>query len=155
MGIFITVLVASIGVSVAFAAWTVGGSGTGTATATSAQPLTTSVATTSRRALSGYQWRQPLPHGEQPEPVPGVITSVNANGAAVADDAPPGMRDDWRLVHDAGDDAGRPAERFGVVHRSRCCDVERLGRRLPGRDLHHSGDVHRHELTSVERGQGR
>ena len=85
MGIFITVLVASIGVSVAFAAWTVGGSGTGTATATSAQPLTTSVATTSAALYPGISGANLYLTVNNPNPFPVSITSVNANGAAVAD----------------------------------------------------------------------
>jgi hypothetical protein len=85
VAIFITVVVASIGVSVAFAAWTVGGGGSGTATATSAQPLTTSVATTSAQLYPGISGADLYLTVNNPNPFPVTITSVNANGAAVAD----------------------------------------------------------------------
>ena len=78
-------LTAAFGATAAFAAWTVGGGGTGTATATSAQNLTTSVATTSAVLYPGITGSDLYLTVNNPNAFPVSITSVNANGAAVAD----------------------------------------------------------------------
>jgi hypothetical protein len=76
---------AAFAASAAFAAWTVGGGGTGTATATSAAALTTSVATTTAELYPGITGANLYLKVNNPNPFPVAITSVNANGAAVAD----------------------------------------------------------------------
>src|SRR3954464_14775441 len=75
----------ALAATAAFAAWTVGGGGTGTATATSALPLTTSVATTTAALYPGITGSALYLKVNNPNPFPVAITSVNANGAAVAD----------------------------------------------------------------------
>ena len=77
----------ALAASAAFAAWTVGGGGTGTATATSAQALTTSVATTTAALYPGITGSNLYLTVNNPNPFAVTITSVNANGAAVADGA--------------------------------------------------------------------
>jgi hypothetical protein len=88
--VFAAVLVVALGIGVAFAAWTVGGGGTGTATATSAQPLTTSVATTTAELYPGITGANLYLTVNNPNPFDVTITSVNANGAAVPDAGHPG-----------------------------------------------------------------
>jgi hypothetical protein len=85
LGVLFTVTITALGVGVAFAAWTVGGGGSGTATATSAQPLTTSVATTTAQLYPGIAGANLYLTVNNPNPFPVTITSVNANGAAVPD----------------------------------------------------------------------
>ena len=75
----------ALAATAAFAAWTVGGGGTGTATATSASALTTSVATTTAALYPGITGSDLYLTVNNPNPFPVAITSVNANGAAVAD----------------------------------------------------------------------
>jgi hypothetical protein len=85
--VFAAVLAIALGMGVAFAVWTVGGSGSGTATATSAQPLTTSVATTTAELYPGITGANLYLVVNNPNPFPVTISSVNAAGAAVPDGA--------------------------------------------------------------------
>jgi hypothetical protein len=83
--IFAATLITALGIGTAFGVWTVGGGGSGTATATSAQPLTTSVATTTAQLYPGITGANLYVTANNPNPFPVTITSVNANGAAVPD----------------------------------------------------------------------
>jgi hypothetical protein len=85
LAVFFLVMSGAIGVGVAFAVWTVGGSGTGTATATSSLNLTTSVATTTAQLYPGISGANLYLTVNNPNPFPVTVTSVNANGAAVPD----------------------------------------------------------------------
>ncbi|HEY7439374.1 MAG TPA: hypothetical protein VIC35_08245 [Acidimicrobiia bacterium] len=85
--IFGVTLLTAAGIGTAFGVWTVGGGGSGTATATSAQPLTTSVATTTAQLYPGIAGANLYVTANNPNPFPVTITSVNANGAAVPDPA--------------------------------------------------------------------
>jgi hypothetical protein len=77
----------TVGIGVAYAVWTVGGAGSGTATAPSAQPLTTSVATTSAQLYPGITGADLFLTVNNPNPFPVSVTSVNADGDAVPDAA--------------------------------------------------------------------
>src|SRR5262245_46317509 len=81
--VVLTILV--VGAGIAYAVWTVGGSGSGTATATSAAPLTTSVATTNAELYPGITGANLYLTVNNSNPFPVNVSSVNANGPAVAD----------------------------------------------------------------------
>ena len=85
LAVIVVSLTAALGATAAFAAWTVGGGGSGTATATSSQNLTTSVATTTAALYPGITGANLYLTVNNPNPFAVAITSVNANGAAVAD----------------------------------------------------------------------
>jgi hypothetical protein len=87
LAVFLMVMTGAMGVGVAFAVWTVGGSGTGTATATTSANLTTSVATTSAQLYPGVSGANLYLTVNNPNLFAVTVTSVNANGAAVPDAA--------------------------------------------------------------------
>ena len=92
--------VGALAATAAFAAWTVGGGGTGTATATSAPPLTTSVATTTAALYPGITGLEPVPQGEQPEPVPRRDHLGERERCRGAGRRSPDLHDHGRDVHD-------------------------------------------------------
>jgi hypothetical protein len=85
--VFVVALVAATAIGTAFGAWTVGGGGSGSATATSAQPLTTSAATTTAQLYPGITGANLYVTANNPNPFAVTVTSVNANGSATPDAA--------------------------------------------------------------------